>query len=1409
MLTMTLQLVTAAMIGQFSVGPPMPLDVDHLKAPFGEKHVELILDVSGSMADSEQNANCPWFESQANNAPYYFNVDNSNNNLNKMEQLKAALVGCAFASDGILDAWSGQVDFGITAFGQRFPPYVEQKMGGTFTRNLTALENEVLQFTPSGSTPMMWGVLEGGKAHNDYWSQPHPNEFECDQHFNVLMTDGFPNDCGDDGMGGARCATPAYNQVPCGAGQAFNPFVPPPGTPFSFSPPFGYYNGCVVPSNCDVVGAAGYYQYLGSDLPDSVCRQAITPSGSTCLTNADCNIVIGETCTSGQCILSNGEDGVQNITTYAIGFGDPTQLDENLLRAVAARGGGRYYGAQSATALSSAFSEILNAIITRTANFAPPSIQTDGLYVGNDSYSAAFKAQSGRPWIGNLKRYCVNPQLSGGVYQTEVANNDCLFVHRNPPAGYPGIAGTYLETNSDPLDPWSGSRSLEADSGGAGFRVLQDYFGGHAPYYNAGSSAAFTALFGGMSDPAGTTQNDFYNTSHARRKIITWDPASGNYVDLYTLSDSQLYASGCQRTRLLSYLYGYDANTVDCMNQVPTQIGAWPLGAAVNAHPTIIRWGASCTAAANQCLVALNMDDGGIHFFDTFDGHEHSVLVPHELLTPGSTANYPLASILDQPMRELSRRPYLDGPMFRVHDDKNANGIIDGTETAFLVWGLGHSGGAYYFMDIHTPFPSIGPGVHMTPNATLNPVYPLVTTPGLWTENLRNSMAQPLITRVRYSATNPPVLTAVIPSGHVWYMDRPDEAFNTDAGGLKPPFDPALSTTANCAAFAAYNGLGSGNLCTAGYLPPLWIALGIYLDIGITGGCGLPANDRRSPPLWFGVGGQIAGGITRITFSNFDLDPGDYLVLEDLAGHEISPRLTGVGLASIAASTIYNWDVMVTARPFIVRLHADGVCTTNSGVAIQSFSWLPDRLFGGCGGGNPCAGCDVNGNGNCTNNECGPGSTQAAQLACALCDGHGQNSNNNNCQGACTPNDGSCTGNECNHVSAGGSCGIHNPFIAFIDMTRINGPAQVSSSPPTQQFATQVQNGSAPLLFTRACPAAASGFTGRCYEASTPQGAGASVGTGDLQYMQCPILAEVRGYEEGGVGKAFYVGDQCGQMWKLWTENNGDDWNAKRLFSVNDMSRIGYESRTYRHFDRPVDLVLSQCRGNRSIGVYFGTGNTARPSALDNLEIPVGQADAVTLANSSLIRNVARVRNHNVMGTFFDSGQWNAGASRTLADFQDVTPANLTEFPVPYNRANDGWFWALRDDEQMLRDPLVFQGAAYFKTNQGITAVTTCKPGTTTDRVYAVDNCTSLPSLRTNYLDNNGNNITPTTGTAGREVWVGQQDIGGNLLLYTPKDGPPIVSVGDTSAPVGSSGNLIPPKANVRTLEMLMRWRVF
>lgn len=1325
MLTTTLTLITTIAISQstfFGYGNPLPLETDHLKAPPGEKRVMLIMDVSGSMLGGERNLPCTWF----NGTPY----NTGNGALNKNEQMKAAAVGCITPNDGFLDQWVEQVDFAITGFGYSTSPYVRHVQN--FTRNLADLENAVLNLPAEGMTPLQLGILEGGRGHSA-WDNTDAGVNACDQHFNIVMTDGIPNDCYGDcdytDNGG-------YSHVPCDAPASFNPFYP--GTT---AYPFQHYAQCDQPLNCDVVGAANYYR-SDAELPDAVC----------------------------------GLDDNQNISTFTIGFGSALEINEDLMRSVAQVGGGRYYYAANATQLASAFNEIINAIVARTGRFTTPTVQVDGLQVGNDAYSAAFKAVPGKPWLGNMKSYCVVPDLlPSGEYAVGGVNDTCLFRHTTPPFGYTGNPRTYLSTNSAPIDRFSSSNSLEADVGGAGWRVLAEFFNNRPPSWDGRSTPL------GAANPAAFA-SEFGPNYFSRRNILTWTSPTSGYVPVSSLDNVQMMAGGCQRVRLLSYLHGYDPFTVDCDDPAgprPTALGVWPLGAAVNAYPTILRWNDDCTTAGRgQCLVALNMDDGGIHFFDTFDGYEHAVVIPRELFIPGTTGSYPLSTVLDQPNAELTRRPFLDGPMFRLHDDRNGNGIIDNSESAYLIFGLGHGGAAYYFMDISRQF--------TTPSSTNNPIYPLTAESGVWTENLRNTMARPWVGRVQTNSLQPPVLTAVIPSGRVWQNDRPNEQLNRPAVGLRPAVDPystddTVRRPITCDQFLAANNFPTDPTeSDPNVFDPCREGDAVGYDFGIADTCfgGDPDGyDLVLGPFWYNEGAfpfnQHAGALGDINFGVFSLDPTvdangqyDYLVLEDADQNELTPRLTGNQGAN------FTWNVWVTARPVYIRLHVNGICSPGyGGVTITGLRWMVDRVLGGCGGGNPCGACDRNENGNCSGTECNPPQHREVIQACQRCD---------------TDNNGNCVTSECQWAN-GGTCGEHNPFLAFVEVSRINGA--------TPRAFDRAQDGSASLLFTRDCP---TGFSGRCYDASSAPDAGATVGTADLQYMYCPIVAEPRAYEEGGVAKAFYVGDQCGQMWKMWTDNAGSAWNAKRLFAVNDLSTPNIMSKDLRRFDRPVSVVLSQCRGNRSVGIYFGTGNTARPAALDNLDGDM--ADTVTLPpNTSLSNNENRVANHDVVGVFFDSGQWNTGASRTLGELQDITPVNASETARLFNIANDGWYWALNDDEQMLRDPLVFQGIAYFKTNAGdpLNATTTCRPGVTRDRVYAVDNCTSAPS------DPNGAGVG--TGVS-REAWAGNQDVGGNLMLYTPPEGPPIVSVGDVSG--ASPANVITPRLNARPLQMKLWWRV-
>lgn len=1276
--------------------PQLPLSEDHLRAPPGSKRVMLLLDISSSMNDGpvDERYCLAWNAAHAPGSPVPpggiadnigapgcpFRCDpnfmedcnptflglpcNPNGDmfmLSKMQQLKAGLTGCITGNDGIFSRWARQVDFGIAAYG--FPEAPGARVVQPFTRDVRALRDAVDRLSARGGTPMTAGLEIAGRTQNDSWTDG--NAATCDQFFTVMMTDGIANDYCRAGPGGSgdyvNCAPPDFTfRRTCGGGDYRAPNPPTP-------------QGMV-----DAVR----YTYTGRDPttqiegPDAICGLA----------------------------------GIQPIRTYTVGFGTGRLIDAPTLQTMARAGGGQYYFAGNARALDSAFQQIIQSIANRSASFTAPTVQTDGLYLGNRVFATSFRPNSTGPWTGNMKSYCVTPPKDArGNFI--IGMNDCLFRAGVDPAGGPPI----LMTNVVPVDTFSGSRSREANVGGVGQNIFRDYFARAAPTSTA-------SAFG----------PDFFGAG--RRHVITWDNAGYKPATPTTMSDAEVFTDGCNKVRLFAYLYGYNPSTVDCNPSAgnpygrPTELAEWPFGAPVNSQPAILRWGDDCNVAGN-CIVALGADDGGVHFIDSSSGRETAMLVPKQLWTPGSVGSYPLSDIFNQPTAQLARRPYVDGAIIKYHDDRNGNGIIDRGEAALLIVGLGKGGKELMFMDVSNPFP----GPDFMPTTASNPVFPLVATPGTWAADMRNQMSKPYLGRVKFGP-NPAEHVAVFTSGNVWYLDNPQARFNVDAVGLQPPVDYSASRPLLCPQFAYFNGAPPGSCepgsrdrncpCTA-FDTPLYNCL-------VTG-CE-PGVDR--PPRSFVIGpfnysttvvdpvtgdrviGTPARAIGQFTFSRFDLQDGDFVIFEDVQGNQLYPPLTGTHPPGF---TVNFW----APTPFNIRVSFNGHYSGNTGVALASMRWVPD--CNGGGGGHS----DV-------------GGEESEDVGCVR-----------------------------------GTANAHNPFMVAIDLNRINGASR-------RPFADTVENGSTRLMFTRQCPAGFSG--GTCYDRSNAQ-------TSDLQYMRCPIVAEPRAYEEGGVARAFYVGDQCGQLWKMWTDNGGVNWSAKRVLRLNNDFQGGL-SREYRRIDRPVDLAISQCTGGRSVAVYFGTGNTARPGARDDLTGPnIGAIQGGT--------GPGERAGLNVVGVWFDNGSRNTSATPlTLADLMDLTPGNLGDQPLTFPRGSTrpGWFIALRSYEQMLRDPLVFLGTAFYKTNLSTRQAAACQTAQTHDYIYAVNNCTAAPSQP-----------SPAFGGSGiardRIVWDAETDVGGNIMLFGSRDTATFASPGVGPSSVSTRASLVNGQASQRALRMYLWWR--
>lgn len=271
----------------------------------------------------------------------------------------------------------------------------------------------------------------------------------------------------------------------------------------------------------------------------------------------------------------------------------------------------------------------------------------------------------------------------------------------------------------------------------------------------------------------------------------------------------------------------------------------------------------------------------------------------------------------------------------------------------------------------------------------------------------------------------------------------------------------------------------------------------------------------------------------------------------------------------------------------------------------------------------------------------------------------------------------------------------------------------------------------------------------------------------DLESMVCSITASPSLFIQDGRVEAMYVGDECGQIFKIWTPDQGRTWTARRLINLNK-GEIGV-SKDHRKLFRQLDVVESVCPGREVVGLYFGTGNVQRPLARDEL----GRSSATN--------------GRDVIGVIWDHEELPSGV--TQDDLLDATDVNAIDPTGALADNKHGWIISLEDDERMLEDPLVFDGTAFFKTFQPMQDAQACSAGTGTERFYAVDNCSAASAAE-------------DQDRSARVVKSEEVSKTSPLLFVAPKNAEPMVLHTDLSA---ANKAVVGPAP--RTRPSLFLWR--
>ena len=828
---------------------------------------------------------------------------------------------------------------------------------------------------------------------------------------------------------------------------------------------------------------------------------------------------------------------------------------------------------------------------------------------------------------------------------------------------------------------------------------------------------------------------------YSQRNLLTWRSGTTGYFPVddspsFTTVDTRTN-SQCDHFRLINKLHGYTDQVADCAagNYAPVGFDTAAQADTANGFTALLRYTPECESSSSQCYVLTNTNNGILHVFETRDGSgsELSAVIPGELWHSQNVANNQLSEIMDQPNLEEMKRYYFDGGGGVFHEDRNGNGYIDNSEVAYLVAGLGRGGRAYYLWDMSAFNGDFGSASAPQPR-------PLMVDEATGFRNLRDTWATPWLGLLREGG-GAIRRVAAFPSGHMRELDHPDAAF-----GEFEAAEPSVPTDSEAAPYVqSCADLGvDPALCSPPFSTP---CIACDFPDPVAGGC-----PEAVPPQTYCYDSPANNGDpTKAPFNN---NPGDgYNLL-------FGPFTWSSGSQVAEAYRITFSTFQLQAGDFIEVL--DGQQRV---VATLSES--------GTGSVSPCGGAA------CT----GWIYTDTIYFRFVT-------------DGADTePVTGWTVGNveliRRNATPAARPAGSGLPSAS--DYTRptfyIVDLDQWAALPAFASRPTGADTRQRAAIYARfAADCDGLGGGGEiCVDATSQP---------DLRHMKCPLSAAPAVYQEGGVFRAAFVGDECGNLFKI-AQDPGGAWTVNRILRLNNADGAGNlisngRSEDYRKIFTQPELVLSRCNGGRSIGVYFATGNIQLPSS------------ETTLRDASITRDTGTgfgTYDGDVFGVVWDSNLLARPADGLGLGELFRLNGGIIEVTNPAGGlAVNGWYLELgTPGAKVLRDPVVFDGVANFKVYAPDEAPTECVSGNGLDAVYAMNNCNAAP-----IADGFDPGDTVGDNAADRIVWRGSTDIGSGLLVFTPPDGDAFVSPVDTA---GGEARL--PGRDVQRGMRVFLWRTF
>ncbi|MDX1405801.1 MAG: PilC/PilY family type IV pilus protein, partial [Woeseiaceae bacterium] len=339
---------------------------------------------------------------------------------------------------------------------------------------------------------------------------------------------------------------------------------------------------------------------------------------------------------------TGGLPGDQNVIMHTVGFA----IDTENLASAAARGGGTYYQADDGPQLAAAFLEIVNTIADRDLSFVAPAVSVNAFNRTqnlNDLYMSVFKPRNRVHWPGNLKKYKI-------------------------------VAGEITDANGTAaVDPATGFFKDTSKS-----------------FWTTGSTDGANVQMGGaaraLPDPA--TRNLYTNNSGSALSGGT-NLLTPSNAGAFTDADFGLTGSASEPTidEIIRWARGEDLLDED---DDPATTVRYAMGDPLHAEPAAVVYGGTETNPDVVVYTATN--DGYLHAINGTNGQELWSFVPKEMLTRFSQLYF------DSTQKYKSYG--IDGSVVSIVKDDNDDGIVNGSDFVYLIFGLRRGGFNYYALNV-------------------------------------------------------------------------------------------------------------------------------------------------------------------------------------------------------------------------------------------------------------------------------------------------------------------------------------------------------------------------------------------------------------------------------------------------------------------------------------------------------------------------------------------------------------------------------------------------------------------------------------------------------------------------------------------------------------------------------------